>query len=208
MNNSLNFEIPRHYKRTMVFVDGSNFLIEFAKELKVDFRADNPPPAAIAAVSWLISSFSTNKILDMDVIRSYWFSSYQENENDGDIIREILRQNYLEPVIFKKKKGREKCVDIALTIEMLVNAFNKNFDVCLLISGDEDYIPLVKEVKRYGPRVWVSFFSSHGLSNSLRIAADMFLDILKDSNAANNPSYLKAREELFEFLKSPKNVVV
>ncbi len=36
-----------------------------------------------------------------------------------------------------------------------------------------------KEVKRYGPVIWGSFFS-HGLSDDLVIAVDKFFDIIKD----------------------------
>ena len=59
-----------------------------------------------------------------------------------------------EPVLFQKRDGREKGVDIALTKEMLVNALHQNFDIGFLFAGDKDYVSLVSEVKRYGPRVW------------------------------------------------------
>ena len=58
-------------------------------------------------------------------------------------------------------------------MKMLVNAFNQNFDVSYLIAGDEDYLGVVDEVKRYGPRVHGSFFEN-GLSPKLRIAFDSF----------------------------------
>lgn len=194
-----------NYKRTMVFIDGTNFLREFAKKLGVDFRADKPPAKAIEAANWLFRPMcaihGSHGSQRYDVIRRYWFSSYQGNEEDGESLREILRKNHFEPVIFKKKRnGKEKGVDIALTKEMLVNAFNQNFDVGLLIAGDADYIALVNEVKRYGPVVWVAFFSSPCLSSSLRIEADMFIDIMSDFNAAKDSNYLKAHDELFKVL--------
>ena len=53
------------HKRMMIFVDGSNFLIEFAKELGVNFRADKPPAEAIEAANWLFRPMSNswNRIL-------------------------------------------------------------------------------------------------------------------------------------------------
>jgi uncharacterized LabA/DUF88 family protein len=57
---------------------------------------------------------------------------------------------------------------------MLVNAFNQNFDIGFLIAGDEDYVGLVNEVKRYGPIVRGAFFE-HGLSEELRLACDSFI---------------------------------
>jgi hypothetical protein len=35
-----------HYKKTMVFIDGSNLLIEMSKKIDVSFRADKPPSSA------------------------------------------------------------------------------------------------------------------------------------------------------------------
>ncbi|HEX9597179.1 MAG TPA: NYN domain-containing protein, partial [Anaerolineales bacterium] len=64
--------------------------------------------------------------------------------------------------------------DIALTKEMLVNAFHQNFNIGILVSGDEDYVSLVNEVKRYGAVLWGAFFN-HGLSNELFLACDHFI---------------------------------
>jgi uncharacterized LabA/DUF88 family protein len=63
---------------------------------------------------------------------------------------------------------------------MLVNAFNQNFDVALLIAGDEDYVELVNEVKRYGPVVNGAFLE-RGLSDNLRYALDCFQLITIDT---------------------------
>ena len=62
---------------------------------------------------------------------------------------------------------------MALTKEMLVNAFNGNFDVAILFAGDEDYVGVVNEVKRFGPILNGAFFN-HGLSDNLRYAFDHF----------------------------------
>lgn len=164
-----------HYKRLMMFVDGTNFLIELAKEVKVDFKADKPPTEALGIAS-LRLEFSWQR-RDIVKIRNYWFSSYQGSEDYHDRLAQELRNNGFEPVLFKKRKGKkEKGVDIGLATEMLVNSFNQNFDVGLLVAGDEDYVGLVKEAKRYGPEIWGAFFT-HGLSPKLKVALDDFADI-------------------------------
>jgi uncharacterized LabA/DUF88 family protein len=78
-------------------------------------------------------------------------------------------------VLFKKPRAKheEKGVDISLTKEMLVNAFNKNYDRCLLVAGDEDYVELVKEVKRYGQVIYGCFLKD-GLSPKLKLSFDYF----------------------------------
>lgn len=86
-----------------------------------------------------------------------------------------------EPVLFKKHKGKEKGVEIALATEILVNAFNQNYDIGVLVAGDKDYAGLVKEVKRYGPIIHGAFFE-RGLSEDLTLAVDDFNDIIKRQN--------------------------
>ena len=75
--------------------------------------------------------------------------------------------------MFRKRNGREKDVDIALTKEMLVNAFQQNCEEVILIAGDEDYVELIEEVKRYGQNIRGAFFKI-GLSEHLRISLDQF----------------------------------
>lgn len=161
-------------KKMMIFVDGTNFLIELAKELEVDFRADKPPVEALGIAECMLEVFWRPR--DIMLIRRYWFCSYQGDEQDHDRLAEQLRGNGFEPVLFKKRDGREKGVDIALATQMLVNSFNQNFDVGLLVAGDEDYVGLVNEAKKYGPVVSGTFFD-HGLSPKLKVACDEFIDI-------------------------------
>jgi len=142
-------------ERVMVFVDGSNFLIELSKELNIQFRADRPPPSASRYVQQMIKRIG----IRYNIIRSFWFASYQGSDEYRDKIRSYLREYEFEPVLFKKKDGKEKGVDIALTKEMLVNAFNQNFDIGYLIAGDGDYVGLVNEVKRTAQLFEVSSFS-------------------------------------------------
>src|SRR5262244_3823397 len=146
-------------ERIMVFVDGTNFLVELAKELNIEFRADRPPPSAFRYAQHEIRRISQH----YSIIRLFWFASYQGSDEYRDKIRSDLRKYEFEPILFQKRSGREKGVDIALTKEMLVNAFNQNFDVGYLVAGDEDYVGLINEVKRYGPIVRGIFFQ-HGLS--------------------------------------------
>ena len=191
--------ITPHYKRMMIFVDGTNFLVELFKEFQVDFRADKPPSETLAIAKSMIDPFFLMKGIVR--VRKYWFSSYQGNDQDHDQLAKDLRYNGFEPVLFKKREGREKGVDIALAKEMLVNSFNQNFDLGLLIAGDEDYVGLVTEAKRYGPVIEGAFFA-HGLSDKLRLALDQFYDIVEYSSRYINIEQTRAN---LSALNSPQN---
>ncbi len=159
-------------RKDMIFVDGSNVLIQLSKEIGVEFRADKPPATAIEIVQQIISP-NAHWQGGPIILRKYWFASYRGNDEDLLKYSRCLRNNRFEPMLFKKQDGREKGVDIGLTKEMLVNAFHQNFDRALLIAGDEDYLGLVQEAKRYGQSIDGAFFN-HGLSEKLVLALDDF----------------------------------
>jgi uncharacterized LabA/DUF88 family protein len=188
-----------HYSKVMAFIDGSNLLRELSKEIGIDFRADKPPIPAIKIAYFLLQKLfhGSEKIF----IRKYWFASYQGSEKDQILYSKALRQIKFEPVLFKKHKGKEKGVDIALATEMLVNSFNQNYDIGILIAGDKDYVDLVKEVKRYGPIINGAFFK-RGLSNDLALAVDNFDDLLEIQSKGFDEDPLKTNiSELRTILK-------
>lgn len=59
--------------------------------------------------------------------------------------------------VFKKtrKQEKEKGVDIALTKDLLSNAFLNNYNVAVIMSGDAHYQPVIAEIKRLGKTVCI-----------------------------------------------------
>ncbi len=157
--------------RMMIFVDGTNFLVQLSNFLHLNFRAEKPPWPAIGLANRLIYEFTF--MHGINIIRRYWFASYKGSDEFLMEYRLQLREHQFDPKLFPKRGNREKGVDIALTKEMLVNAFQNNCDIVVLIAGDEDYVELAEEVKRYGQRI-VGLFFREGLSEHLRLAFDGF----------------------------------
>ncbi len=178
-----------HYKRLMVFVDGSNLLIEMSRIISIPFRAEKPPFAAIDLAHRIVNNVYKN-VKEFVKIRRYWFSSYKADDKYYNKLCKYLRMLDFEPVLFKQRNGKEKGVDIALTMEMLINAFNQNFDVGLLIAGDDDYFGLINEVKRYGPIIMGAFFEN-GLSERLPMAFDNFHNLDKYFNDDSCNEYIQ-----------------
>lgn len=164
--------------RLMIFIDGSNLFRATAKIIHADFRSDKPPKEALDLCTMIIHGLigRINKeasFYDCKVLRTYWFGSYQGDEKYETEMKRELRAKGMEPVIFKKRSGREKRVDIAIAREMLINAINKNYDLGLLVAGDEDYLDLITDLKRLGVRVVGSFYNID-LSESLKLSFDYF----------------------------------
>jgi uncharacterized LabA/DUF88 family protein len=168
-------------ERLMLFIDGTNFLRTLGKIIKADFRADKPPEDAINLAMMIVRGLIKRISSDADfyspkLLRIYWFGSFQGSEEYEINLKELFRKLRVEAVIFKKNRGREKRVDIAISREMLINAFNKNYDLGILVAGDEDYVDLVQDIKRFGVRIIGSFFTQD-LSKALKLAVDNFHEL-------------------------------
>lgn len=185
--------------RLMVFVDGSNLLRSTATIINAAIRSDKPTKDAIylcgGLIDVLISQLAGEAhLFGFRIIRKYWFGSIHGTDKQFQNLCINLRRRSFEPVIFKKHKGKEKRVDIAIAREMLINAFNKNYDLALLIAGDEDYVDLVYDLKRLGIRVIGSFYEV-GLSDRLRLAVDNFHQLYVWGTA--NKPYVEALGGVF-----------
>lgn len=75
-------------------------------------------------------------------------------------------------------KLRQKAVDTLLAVDMLVGAFDRTYDLALLVAGDADFVPVVEEVRRRGRWVVVGA-EEETLSADLRRAADRVQEIKK-----------------------------
>lgn len=94
-----------------------------------------------------------------------------------EAFRTIKHAGFEAPRVFKKDKERaSKRVDISLATEALRNLFFKNYQNLILITGDEDFLPLVEAVQDMGARV-VLWFIPNGLSRRLADSADAYFDI-------------------------------
>ena len=71
---------------------------------------------------------------------------------------------------------RSKRVDITLATDMLLHATRNNYDIAVLVAGDEDYVPLVEAVQGEGRGVHV-WAVPDGLSPRLKHAADEYYDL-------------------------------
>lgn len=174
----------------MVSVDGSNIIKGIARNIGIDDllgknrkNLHRKPPKSVFELAELFFQSAMRGLPFNQLLRKYWFGSYTGDDNFCFELCDILRDLNFEPHLYKAEGEQEKGVDIGLTLNMLSNAFNQNFEIGLLIAGDEDYLELVNEVKRYGQIIHGAYFSG-GLSRRLRLSFDGFryLDGIKKSN--------------------------
>ena len=78
----------------------------------------------------------------------------------------------------------EKGIDVNIAVDMLKLAFLNYYDVAILISGDGDFVPVVKSVQELGKKVINAYFKDRERTGfHLRNSSDDFIEI--------NSSFLK-----------------
>ncbi len=96
-------------------------------------------------------------------------------------VQEALWDLGFKPDVFKKrrKESKGKGVDIALTKDVLSNAFLNNYDVAVIMTGDADYRPVIDELKRLGKTVCIMAFTEGAKVNrELKLSADFFMPLV------------------------------
>ena len=80
--------------------------------------------------------------------------------------RPIVKRNCFKCLGSVKK--REKGVDVNLAIDMVKGAFNDEFDYCVLISGDADFIPALELIGKLHKTPLSSFILCKSYATNLK----------------------------------------
>jgi uncharacterized LabA/DUF88 family protein len=168
-------------KRVIVFFDYSNFHQalsrltkgEFPDRKKFDFKG------FVAALT-----------LGMDLIKVYFVCSSGPTSGPGQqrFYDWLDGQEYFYVKQFDRKSNvqgeqREKQVDVYLATQVVALAYENAYDIAMIVSGDEDYVPAIEIVQQKG-KIVVVVSASSLLSDVLRKKADRVL--LIDENGEIN----------------------
>jgi uncharacterized LabA/DUF88 family protein len=162
--------------KIMVFVDGENLAARYG-ELLGDSMQLKHVAYHQGVYAWTTRLHRIGNP-PLPVVRHYYYTSAVGSDEGRDKIHDELSSLGIEaPRVFPKRKGkRAKRVDISLSVDMLSHAHRRNYDLAVLVAGDEDYVPLVEAVEAEGRRVVLWFFRS-GLSPALERRVDHFFDL-------------------------------
>jgi len=179
----------RSETRVMMFVDGENLAKRYGAILKTDAPRSH---VAYEPDVYVWSRYATRINGPQDFIRRYYYTSAPGDQPSRDAIAERLRELGIEAprVFYRSRNGRSKRVDITLATDMLTHAHRENYDIAILVAGDEDYVPLVEAVKGEGRRV-VLWFVPDGLSPALRSSVDHYWNMseLLFKDESNSPGF-------------------
>jgi len=164
-------------KRMSIFIDGSNLHGGLGLMTKIHREQSKLPEDEFYNIDFrkLIDCLNPDK---KEITKIY----YARSETESDLEKRKLFYRTLNGIGMKldikdRKEGRkEKGVDMAIAMEMLILAFQDYYDEAILVARDADYCQLIHEVQRYGKRVGVAAMH-YGLSAKLVNESDYFIDL-------------------------------
>ena len=163
--------------RVMIFIDGSNLyhsLKNFFKRTDID-----------------IGKLSRRLLDKRRLVRIYYYNAkvglkeepqrYRDQQAFFDSVSAIpyceLRLGRLVYINWPNTPPFEKGVDIQLATDMITHSLKNNYDVAVLVAGDNDYVGALQAVKDNGKNVEVALFGKERTSRQLRVAADKVITI-------------------------------
>jgi uncharacterized LabA/DUF88 family protein len=181
-------------KRVMGFADGENLVFRYQEMLqatrlpRTDLVVHEPD-----AFVW---SSQVTLWTDMDLLRmTYYTSVVGDDQRVAHVEKRIADTHFscrdsgagytgsaqLIPRVHKKLAAsrKTKVVDVDITMDVMRAAVEMPIDGIYLLTGDGDYIPLLREItRRTSKQVYLGAFSS-GLADQLRNSVENFIELDK-----------------------------
>lgn len=152
-------------ERATIFIDGSNFYHSTAKKgKKVSFQKlihELTGDRKLENVYYYVAP------LDIEADESKYWS----HQRFLDKLRQIPKFKVVLCTLKKIKIDSGESIyivkgdDIKLAHDLLIGAVKNLYDIAIIVSGDEDFLPLIKTVKEYGKKVENAYFSSSSSYN-------------------------------------------
>src|SRR5690606_35953806 len=137
-----NYYMYQHERQARISIEGlHNFVRERVSEIEsVDKRF-----CQVVDAHYFRGRLSAKQAQEND-------SLYRERQFDDVLIREGVTMHLL-PLSMHAGDMQEKGVDVWFALESYELATLKRFDISVLITGDGDFVPLVRKLNTLGTRV-------------------------------------------------------
>ena len=170
-------QVPRF---VMVFVDGGYLrkLIVEQKRNITDIHYDTFIDKLIGEISkkdWRIRGELVRVFYyDANVAAEEDPQKYKECDNEFEVLRKYDYFQIRLGRLIKTGDGsfRQKGVDTLVAIDMITKAYDRQYDIAILLAGDDDFVDVVNAVKNKGLRVYGAFEASSA-SKRLQEAFDV-----------------------------------
>ncbi len=165
-------------ERVMIFIDGSNLYHSLKNYFK---RADMD-----------VGKFCRKIINRRELVRIYYYNARVGQKQEPELYKQ--QQAFFDGInaipYTELRLGRlvytnnwpsvppyEKGTDVQLATDMITHSYKNNYDVAILVAGDNDFAGAVQAVKDNGKHVEVALFGKQGTSQQLRSSSDRVITI-------------------------------
>ena len=168
-------------RETIVFIDGSNFYHNSKSLIDESKRIDFNDLAKFICDRFNLKLKQIryyNAIPDISENRGIYYKhlEFLDKLKKDDIIIKTRKLKYIKSLKIKIEKG----VDVLIASDMIKKTLvEKECAVCVLISGDADFIPSMQIIKDAGYEVIVCS-TKQGFSNELRQGKFRYLILKKE----------------------------
>lgn len=181
-------------KRVCVFIDGSNTY--FALK-----RANVPTRVDYYQLGMLLSNVAVPDD-NRDLLRIYYYNAIQDQNTDPEKAKaqsgflESLEKSPLVDVRLGRIVNRngvktEKGVDVRMATDMVFYSARDFFDVAVVVTEDQDFVPAINLVKEFGKQVELVLSKDAASRDMVKVADRIvwFDDLLR--NHINGPIFQK-----------------
>lgn len=152
------------FRRVMIFIDGGYL----RKGLKGMFGHGNIDFTKLA--NFLVGLVFRGHIQG-ELVRVFYYdacvdkaensSEYEKQEQYFNEIRKCDFHEVKLGRLIKTSEGsyRQKGVDVLLAIDMITKAYQGQYDIAILLGGDDDLVDVVKAVKDTGKQIYGVYFT-------------------------------------------------
>ena len=148
-------------ERIVIFIDNSNIFKGFQK---YGIKADYEKLKNIMTKDRKLNDIYLYEgiVYPINPSKKKWYKDLKLNS--GYIVRTSFDKRTTKEVIEKK-------IDIKLAIDMVSLAYEDAYDTGILVSGDGDFVPIVKKLKQLNKKVELWSFR-YSLANTLKEEID------------------------------------
>jgi uncharacterized LabA/DUF88 family protein len=135
-------------QRIIIFIDNSNLFHSFQK---LNFHCDYKK----------LKNVITN---DRELVDLFLYTGimYPVKRGDKAFLSKLshLGFNVKTRAVKVTPSGikKEKRIDVLMAVDMISSAYEKNYDTLILVSGDGDFVPVLKKLKELGKNIEVWSF--------------------------------------------------
>jgi len=168
--------VPSPTERVMIFIDGSNIFWaarargHYIDYLKLKDLLVGPPNRRLVRPYYYCAIGvppTPKQIAFHDKLKYSGFTvvtkPLKRRESEAKLLaiydQKSQKWKQMNKELIKAEKYEEKGVDVALVTDMISMAYKNAYDTAILVSGDEDYLSAVKDIKLIPRRVEIAAFS-------------------------------------------------